>query len=629
VPQLRDARHAPTSMVARTWLWQACCTTCRRGGLTPSALCVLESTNRVRGPSLIPAPAGIPATRGAEAPRNARVAYFSMEVALESDIPTYAGGLGVLAGDLLRSAADLGLAMVAVTLAHRRGYFRQHLDADGRQSAEPMIWAPEARVTKVDGRCEVEIEGRRVVVSAWRYDVRGVDGHVVPVLLLDTDLPDNDVDARRFTDELYGGDDRYRLCQEAVLGIGGVRMLRAVGYHDIRRFHLNEGHSALLALELYGETLAAAPHDAASAAERVRRSCVFTTHTPVPAGHDQFPVELVEKVLGSQSLDTLRTLGCCTDRLNLTLAALRLSHWVNGVARSHREVSSSMFPGYHIASISNGVHTATWTSRPFKRLYDRYIPDWHRSSFTLRYARSIPADAVAAAHREAKQLLIDAVNERAGTGFDIDVFTLGFARRATAYKRPTLLFHDPERLRKLAHDAEGLQIIFAGKAHPRDEVGQALIREVIRQAAALAPDVRVVWLENHDLGLAQLITSGVDVWLNTPRPPEEASGTSGMKAAHNGVPSLSVRDGWWWEGHIEGVTGWAVGAAHRDGPTAREDVEDAEAMYCLLEQRVIPAWRDPAQWADIMRETIAINASFFNTQRVLHEYVVRAYYGKE
>jgi starch phosphorylase len=559
---------------------------------------------------------------------DARVAYFSMEIALESEIPTYAGGLGILAGDLLRSAADLGLPMIGVTLAHRRGYFRQRLDADGRQRVQPTMWAPQARLAAVGARSEVDIEGRRVVVAAWRYDVRGVDGHVVPVLLLDTDLPDNDADARRYTDELYGGDDRYRLCQEVVLGVGGVRLLRALGCRGLQRFHLNEGHSALLALELYAEALSEAPGDAAVAAERVRRSCVFTTHTPVPAGHDQFPIELVEKVLGPQPLEALRTLGCCSDRLNLTLAALRLSYWVNGVARSHGEVSSSMFPGYHIASITNGVHSATWTCPPFRQLYDRYIPDWHRSSFTLRYARSIPAEAVTAAHREAKQQLVDAVNGRTGAGFGADVFTLGFARRATAYKRPALLFQDPERLRRLARRGGGLQVVFAGKAHPRDASGQALIREVVRHGAALAPDVRVVWLEDYDLRLAQLITAGVDVWLNTPRPPEEASGTSGMKAAHNGVPSVSVRDGWWWEGHVEDVTGWAVGRAHREAPPAPEDAEDADALYCILEQRAWPAWRDAARWADVMRATIAINASFFNTQRVLHEYAVRAYYAR-
>jgi starch phosphorylase len=565
------------------------------------------------------------ARQGLEVRRDARIAYLSMEVALASDVPTYAGGLGVLAGDVLRTAADLGLRMVGVTLVHRRGYFRQRLDAAGRQTTEPMVWAPEGQLCELAPRCDVNIDGRRVAVRAWRYDIRGIDGHVVPVLLLDTDLPDNDAEARRFTDELYGGDDHYRLCQEAVLGIGGARMLRALGYDDVRRFHLNEGHSALLALELYAEALAATPDDPAAAAERVRRSCVFTTHTPVPAGHDQFPLGLAEKVLGTSQVAALRALGCCGDHLNMTLVALRLSHWVNGVARRHGEVSTSMFPGYHIASISNGVHSASWTSPPFKRLYDRHIPDWQRSSFTLRYASSIPGAEVRAAHAEAKQLLIDAVNERTAAGLRSDVFTLGFARRATAYKRPALIFHDPSRLRSIGAGAGGLQLVFAGKAHPHDASGQALIRTVVGQAAPLAPDVRVVWLPDYDLRLAQLITAGSDVWLNTPRPPEEASGTSGMKAAHNGVPSLSICDGWWWEGHVEGVTGWALGAACRDDGSPREDADDADAIYRALEQDVLPAWRDPVRWADIMRATIAINASFFNTQRVLHEYVVRAY----
>ena len=517
--------------------------------------------------------------------RDALIAYLSMEVALESDIPTYAGGLGVLAGDLLRSAADLGLRMVGVTLVHRRGYFRQRLDPEGRQTTDPMQWAPERRLAVLEPRCHVSIDGRHVLVRAWRYDIQGIGGHVVPVLLLDTDLPENDAEARRFTDELYGGDDHYRLCQEAVLGIGGVRMLRALGYDDVQRFHLNEGHSALLALELYTEAAAGLPH--AAAAERVRRSCVFTTHTPVPAGHDQFPVAMAEKVLGAPQVDALRALGCCGDRLNMTLVALRLSHWVNGVARSHGDVSSSMFPSYHIASITNGVHSASWTSPPFARLFDRHIPDWRRSSFTLRYARSIPAEAVTAAHHEAKQLLVDAVNDRTGAGFHSHVFTLGFARRATVYKRPTLIFHDAARLRQLAREAGGLQLVFAGKAHPRDEAGQALIRTVLREGAELAPDIRLVWLPDYDMRLAQLITAGTDVWLNTPHPPEEASGTSGMKAAHNGVPSVSILDGWWWEGHLEGVTGWAVGAARRPRGMPREDGDDAEATDSALQRDVL------------------------------------------
>jgi starch phosphorylase len=357
------------------------------------------------------------------------IAYFSMELALDPDMPTYAGGLGVLAGDTLRTAADLGVPMIGVSLVHRRGYLRQRLDARGRQSSEPMRWAPEDRLTALDPGCQLSLEGRSVRLRAWVHEVRGRTGHVVPVVLLDSDLSDNDADARRFTDELYGGDDRYRLCQEAILGIGGVRMLRALGHRNVHRFHLNEGHSALLALALFAEELALTPGRPRDAIERVKRMCVFTTHTPVPAGHDQFPLELADKVLGSEAVEVLRDLGCCGDRLNMTRVALTLSHWVNGVTRRHGEVSSSMFPGYHISSITNGVRSETWTSPPFQRLFDRYIPDWRRSYFTLRYADSIPLPAVADAHAGAKQMLVDAVNGLGSAGFARDAFTIGFARR--------------------------------------------------------------------------------------------------------------------------------------------------------------------------------------------------------
>jgi starch phosphorylase len=486
-----------------------------------------------------------------------------------------------------------------------------------------------ARLTALDPACELQLEGRPVRLRAWRYDVHGRTGHVVPVLLLDSDLPENDADARRLTDELYGGDDRYRLCQEAILGIGGVRMLWALGHRDVGRFHLNEGHSALLALTLLDDELARTDGRASDAIERVKRRCVFTTHTPVPAGHDQFPLDLAEKVLGSEAIEVLRELGCCGERLNMTLVALHLSHWVNGVTRRHGEVSASMFPGYHVSSITNGVHSETWTSPPFQQLFDRYIPDWRRSNFTLRYADSVPLEAVAAAHAAAKQLLVDAVNAQGAAPFDRDVFTIGFARRATVYKRPLLIFHDADRLRALARRHGPLQLVFAGKAHPRDEAGQALIAKVFDWGRALAPEVRIVYLPDYGLRQALLVTAGVDLWLNTPRPPLEASGTSGMKAAHNGVPSLSVLDGWWWEGHVAGVTGWAVGPTERGVLPERDDAGDAAEIYERLEHDILPAWRDPARWAAIMRSTVAINASFFNTHRMLSEYAMRAYQSEE
>jgi starch phosphorylase len=469
------------------------------------------------------------------------------------------------------------------------------------------------------------VEGRSVTVRAWRYSVAGAAGASVPVVLLDTDVPGNDPWDRRLTDHLYGGDDRYRLCQELILGVGGTRMLRAMGYARVPRFHMNEGHSALLALELFAEELERAPGDREAAVERTKDRCVFTTHTPVPAGHDRFPLDLARSVLGPGRVKVLEALGCCDTELNLTRVALSLSDYVNGVSKRHGEVSHSMFPNYPIGSITNGVHSTTWTAPSFAALYDRYIPGWRRDSFSLRYAISIPLEAVRRAHREAKQQLVAEVNARTNAGFDGHVFTLGSARRVTAYKRPDLLFHDLERLRGLARQHGGLQVVLAGKAHPRDDGGKALIQKIVGWGQRLAPEVNVAYLANYDLELAVRLTAGVDVWLNTPRPPHEASGTSGMKAAHNGVPSLSILDGWWLEGFVEGITGWAIGPQAGSGH-ARTDAEDAGDLYRSLEKLILPLYHEPGDgWPRLMRSTIAFNASFFNTQRMLQQYVAMAY----
>lgn len=550
-----------------------------------------------------------------------------MEIALENGIPTYSGGLGILAGDTLRAAADLGVPMVGVTLLHRQGHFTQRLDADGTQREEPVAWSVSDRLESTDGVCSVQVEGRDVKVRAWRYLIRGVTGDTVPVFLLDTDIPGNEPDHRRLTDRLYGGDARYRLCQELILGAGGVRMLRALGYAQVARYHMNEGHAALLALELLGEEEAHTGEPPHEAIEAVKRRCVFTTHTPVPAGHDQFDLGLARAVLGPSRVEVLQTLECCDSTLNLTLVGLELSHYVNGVTRRHGEVSRSMFPGYPIGSITNGVHSPTWTAPPFAALYDRYLPNWRRDSFSLRYALGVPVRAIQEAHREAKAQLVEVVRARTRASFELERFTIGFARRATAYKRPTLLLRDPARLRRLAAGHGPLQVVFAGKAHPHDAEGKRLIREIVDQAAQLAPDVRIAYLPDYDLELARDVVAGVDLWLNTPKPPLEASGTSGMKAAHNGVPSLSILDGWWLDGHVEGITGWSIG--RRDGPSEATDEDDAGHLYEALEHTILPLYTDrPAAWAEVMRLTIALNASFFNAQRMLEEYMIHAYQGQ-
>ena len=557
-------------------------------------------------------------------PLSGTVAYFSMDIAVDSKIPTYSGGLGVLAGDMLRSAADLAIPMVAVSLIYRKGYFDQRLDAGGNQLESPAKWSPESQLMRVSPRVIVLVEGREVRVSAWKHSFEGVTGYSVPLYFLDTDLEENDPADRGLTDFLYGGDERYRLCQEVILGIGGIAMLRALGYAELRVFHMNEGHSALATLALMEEQAGSSPDRSYTELEvnAVRRRCVFTTHTPVPAGHDRFNADLVAQVLGKRRADALSRLSVMDGVLNMTELALRFSGFVNGVSLRHGEISRAMFPNYKIAAITNGVHAATWVSAPFADLYDRALPEWRRDNCYLRYAVDLPLGVVRQTHLEAKRELLNHVRWLTGVQLDEKIFTLGFARRATAYKRGDLLFFDRERLKQIARQVGSIQLIYAGKAHPRDEGGKAIIRRIFEAAAMLADDVRVVYLENYDMALGKLLCSGVDVWLNTPLRPQEASGTSGMKAALNGVPSFSVLDGWWIEGHVEGVTGWSIGDSGAENNSSAE----ALSLYDKLAEVILPLYyTDVDKFAQVMRSAIALNGSYFNTQRMIFQYVRNAY----
>ena len=559
------------------------------------------------------------------------VAYFSMEIGVDPAVPTYAGGLGVLAGDVVRAAADLGLPFAAVTLLHRKGYFRQRLDPAGRQREEPVVWDVAAHLEPLPARVTVPIDGRRVVVRAWRRQVTGLRGADAPVYFLDTDVDGNSPDDRALSHWLYGGDAEYRLAQEAILGIGGVKMLRALGYSRIHRFHMNEGHSALLVLELVAERLRDAGRTAATDedVEAVRRLCVFTTHTPVPAAHDQFPPELAERIIGSPSMSQLLHRCCYAGALNMTYLALNFSHYVNGVAMRHGEISREMFGGYDVDAITNGVHAATWVSEPFRALYDRYVPSWRGDNFSLRYAVSIPTAEIWEAHAAARLQLLEIVNRTASPPFEPAALTIGFARRASSYKRADLLVSDVDRLRAIARTAGRLQVVYAGKAHPRDEGGKDVIARVFRAREALGSDVAIAYLEDYDMAMAKVLTAGADVWLNTPLPPLEASGTSGMKAALNGVPSLSILDGWWLEGCVEGATGWSIGErpSENDPPNDGRSARDAASLYEKLETVITPmfhAQRD--QFIDVMRHAIGLNGAFFNTQRMVQQYVVKAYF---
>ena len=550
-----------------------------------------------------------------------------MEIALRSEIPTYSGGLGVLAGDTLRSAADLKIPLVAVTLVSRAGYFRQTFDSAGRQVEQPDPWRPEEWAEPLPAKVSVKIGGREVWLCGWLYVVEGVSGGRQPVVLLDTDLAENDSQDRLITHCLYGGDQAYRLTQEIVLGIGGVRMLEALGFR-IDAYHLNEGHSALLALELLRRSEAdeeqRRPGDARYDIPRVRAKCHFTTHTPVESGHDRFSYDLVRRQLG-EFIDaaTLRQLAGA-DELNTTRLALNLSEYVNGVASRHADTAQRLFPGYRVSAITNGIHPHTWACAAFARLYDVFVPGWGAEpELLMRADGCLPDEQVWSAHLEAKRGLIALVRSECAVELDPQLPLIGYARRMTQYKRPDLFFTDLARVRAI-NAQQPLQMVLAGKAHPRDESGKRAIETLQRCIRELAGSVKIAFLPNYTMATALAMVSGADVWLNTPQPPLEASGTSGMKAALNGVPNLSVLDGWWLEGCLEGVTGWAIGD---ESAAAEQDGAAAQALYDKLEHVVLPLFRTRNGWIKVMKGAIARNASLFHSHRMMRRYAAEAYLG--
>lgn len=553
-----------------------------------------------------------------------RVAYFSMEIALRSEIPTYSGGLGVLAGDTLRSAADLRVPLVGVTLASHAGYFRQRIDAAGRQIEDPDAWHPHEWATQLPAKVSVTIGGREVWIGGWLYAVEG-SGAPQPVVMLDTDLPENDPNDRLLTHYLYGGDHAYRLSQEIVLGIGGVRILDALGF-TILAYHLNEGHSALLTLQLLRraeyERELLRPGEALYDVPAVREKCHFTTHTPVEAGHDRFAYELVERLLGDFiDYGTLRRLAG-DDELNTTRLALNMSGHVNGVASRHAETAQRLYQGYRVSAITNGVHPTTWASAEFAQLYDERIPGWRLEPERLIRAEvALGDDELWRCHTSAKRELIARVQAACGIELDPAVPLIGYARRMTQYKRPELFFADIERLKSIVA-RHPFQAVFAGKAHPADLSGKDAIERLHHWIRGLGGEIRMAFLPDYTMATALAMVSGADVWLNTPQPPLEASGTSGMKAALNGVPNLSVLDGWWTEGHIEGVTGWAIGNGETDRAAA-----DARSLYDKLEFVVLPLYAKRDAWIKIMKGAISRNASLFHSHRMMRRYAADAYFG--
>jgi glycogen phosphorylase len=560
------------------------------------------------------------------------IAYFSMEIAIADEIPTFSGGLGVLAGDFLRAIADGAVPAVGVTLLYRSGFFHQTLDGSGHQLESPVAWNPAEYLEQLENRVTVTIGGRSVAVGVWRYVMTGVTGYETPIYLLDTALPENAPEDRLITNRLYGGGPHERLSQEAVLGLAGVAMLESLGHRELTTFHMNEGHAALLSVALLRQRSGNDLSNATRAdLEAVRQACVFTTHTPVPAGHDRFSLETATTVLGAAVTAGLEELGCLEEQmLNMTVLGMFFSGFINGVAKRHGEVSQAMFPQFRIESITNGVHASTWVAPEIAVLFDDHLPGWREDNTLLGGAEAIPLGDLRAAHLAAKGTLFREVLYRNGVALDPGLLTIGIARRAAAYKRNDLIFSDLDALINLADRSGSIQILCSGKAHPDDGAGKALIAHITELANELSGAVTVVYLTDYGMRLAALLVAGVDVWLNNPVAPREASGTSGMKAAMNGVPSLSTLDGWWLEGCVEGVTGWAIGsdrgADADDNDTTAIDKSDSNDLLRVLGSVVAPMYYErPEAFTAVGRSAIATNGSFFTSERMLREYVERAY----
>ena len=548
------------------------------------------------------------------------IAYFSMEVGLKESIPTYSGGLGVLAGDILKSAADLGVPMAGITLLYRKGYFVQEFNQEDWQKEKPVVWDPAKELTLLPNRIKLTIQNREIQVGVWVYECIGATGYPLPIYFLDTDFEPNHPDDRKLCWYLYGGDNRYRLCQEFILGVGGLRMLRDLGYMNIDTFHLNEGHAGFLTLELMREQ---GYYDL----DKIRDQVVFTTHTPVPAGHDYFEYSMIDDVFPPDAKTAIHRMLPDTPGVSMTELGLKFSRYVNGVAKKHAEVSNDMFKIETVDWITNGIHPTTWISSGMRKLYNKHIPGWELDPGRLVQALMIPNEEVWAAHQASKLRLFARILETNGVQLDPDVLTIGFARRAATYKRADLLLKDVNRLKKIAGNGK-VQFVFAGKSHPHDDGGKKLLQRIRKAAKELENDVTIVFIDNYNMEIASLLTQGVDVWLNTPVRPREASGTSGMKCAMNGIMNFSVLDGWWIEGWIEDVTGWSIGPEPTEtSANAHYDENlDAVDLYEKLEKKVIPTYyENHEKWVSMMKHTIALDASFFNTHRVVREYAAKAY----
>ncbi|NQU29006.1 MAG: alpha-glucan family phosphorylase [Candidatus Marinimicrobia bacterium] len=540
-----------------------------------------------------------------------KIAYFSAEIGISSKLPTYSGGLGVLAGDHIKAAADASVPLCAVTLLYKEGYFKQRIDEEGNQTETYPRFDPDPIMQQLPVEFSLPLQGRVVNIRAWQYIHRGLTGHEIPIFLLDTDVESNRPEDRIITLRLYSGDKNHRILQEAILGFGGIRLLQALNINNIESYHMNEGHCSFLTLELLRKYK--------GNQDEVRKRCVFTTHTPVPAGHDHFAMERCKNLLDGLIPDNLELPSLVQNsRMHMTELGLYFSRAANGVSKLHGSVARDQFPDFAINHITNGVYHNYWVGKPFRELFDRVFPRWRLNPEELLRIDEIPDEDILEARRSLKNFLLGYANSQTQKALSENILTLGFARRAASYKRARLIFRDLDRLVEIGQGK--IQIIFAGKAHPKDDLGKDILKDIVGNANRLFGTVKVVFLENYNMWLGRIITAGVDVWLNTPVRPHEASGTSGMKATLNGIPNLSVLDGWWDEACQDGVNGWAIGSR-----SETDDEKDADHLYSILEHQVIPTYyNDQDRWLKLIRAAIKTGVRF-TAHRMMRDYENQLY----
>jgi len=539
--------------------------------------------------------------------KNTKIAYFSAEIGMSADLPTYSGGLGVLAGDHIKASTDSDLSMVGISLLYKEGYFKQQLDDLGNQSETYPRFGLNANLNKLPEKFKITLRNRDVWVGVYEYIHKGEGGQDTSIYFLDTDLEENIDEDRSISLRLYSGDKDHRVLQEALLGFGGIYLLEILRYENITTYHMNEGHCSFLTLALLKKFK--------GDISKVRSLCHFTTHTPVPAGHDHFSIDRCRKLLGDLLPENLDLPSWTPDnRLHMTELGLYFSRSANGVSELHGKVACSQFPQFSIDYITNGIYHPYWLGESFRELFDSKIPGWRTKPDLLLNLNNISDDELECAHLHQKNILLEYISKQSSKVLSSNILTIGFARRAAEYKRARLIFSNLEKLIEIGKDK--IQIVFAGKAHPKDDQGKNIIKGIFKDADRLKDSIDIIFLENYNMRLGHMITSGVDVWLNTPLRPNEASGTSGMKAALNGIPNLSILDGWWAEGCKHDKNGWAIGSAD-----FCDDESDTKSLYDLIENKVIPTfYNNHKKWMDMMRNSIETSIAFTAHRMILEYY---------